>query len=256
MNMKISLQAILGGILAMSSITQSFGADETKPAKKAEVSQAEAVGFSGTVNDTMNAGQYTYVEVDTGKEKIWAAAPQFEVKKGQKVIVPDGVPMRDYYSKTLDRTFKTVYFVGAIVTEGSGKAANPMSQAHAGLKNITGKMTAANFDFKGIKKPEGGATVAEIYSRKSALAGKKVTVRGIVVKYNAQIMGKNWIHLRDGTGAEGANDLTVTTSDTAKLGDVVLVVGTVVLDKDFGAGYKYDILLENSKVTVDTKTKP
>jgi hypothetical protein len=72
-----------------------------------------------------------------------------------------------------------------------------------------------------------------------------------VVKFSQQIMGKNWIHLQDGTGAAGTNDLTVTTDGTANTGDTVVVTGVVTTDKDFGYGYKYDVILENATVTIE-----
>ena len=78
-------------------------------------------------------------------------------------------------------------------------------------------------------------------------------MRGKVVKYNAMIMGKNWLHLRDGSGSDDKsnNDLTVTTATPAKLGDTVLVTGNVSTNRDFGAGYKYTVILEDAKVTVE-----
>ena len=76
-------------------------------------------------------------------------------------------------------------------------------------------------------------------------------IRGKVVKYNAEIMGRNWLHIQDGTGAIGGNDLLITSSDKAKVGDTVLIVGTVAINKDFGAGYKYRVLVEDAKVTVE-----
>ena len=248
---------LVAGVLVFTSSLAAFGADQpVHPAKNQAPPAAEA-GFTGTVVETMNAGQYTYVLVDTGKEKIWAAAPQFSVKTGDKVAVPSGIAMRDYFSKTLNRTFETVYFVGEIGTPGATAPAHPSVQdVHAGLKSKTGPLPTMAFDFKGIQKPDGGKTVAEIYAGKNDLANKKVSLRGRVVKYNAGIMDRNWIHVQDGTGAEGANDLTLTTSDTAKLGDLVLVQGTVTLNKDFGYGYKYDVMLESAKVTAESSGKP
>jgi hypothetical protein len=76
-------------------------------------------------------------------------------------------------------------------------------------------------------------------------------VKGKAVKVNNGIMDRNWIHLQDGTGAAGANDLLVTTKATVNRGDVVVVRGTVALDKDFGAGYSYSLLIEDA--TVDAK---
>jgi DNA/RNA endonuclease YhcR with UshA esterase domain len=101
-----------------------------------------------------------------------------------------------------------------------------------------------------VKKANGAnaRTVSEIMSMGSGLRGKTVLVRGKVVKYNADIMGKNWIHLRDGTGSveKETNDVLVTTSGSAKLGDIITVSGVVSTDKDFGAGYAYKVLIEDA----------
>jgi hypothetical protein len=65
-------------------------------------------------------------------------------------------------------------------------------------------------------------------------------------------MGKNWLHVRDGSGAEGTNDLTITTAGTLpNVGDTVVVTGNVALNKDFGMGYAYDVLVEDAQVTVE-----
>jgi len=108
-------------------------------------------------------------------------------------------------------------------------------------------------DVSGVVKLEGEKTVAEIYAGKANLSDKEVTLRGKVVKFNARIMGKNWLHIQDGTGDAdaGTNDLTVTTNVSAKVGDTVIVTGKVHVDKDFGHGYKYDVILEDARVTVE-----
>jgi hypothetical protein len=111
---------------------------------------------------------------------------------------------------------------------------------------------AQEVDLTGIAKAEGGKTVAEVFAEKDQLAGKPVTFRGKVVKTNADIMGKNWLHVRDGSGAEGTNDLTVTTAGAIpNVGDTVVVTGPVVLNKDFGMGYTYEVLIEDAQVTVE-----
>jgi len=98
----------------------------------------------------------------------------------------------------------------------------------------------------------GGKTVAEVFAEKDQLGGQAVTVRGKVVKTNANIMGKNWLHVRDGSGAEGTNDLTVTTAaHLPSVGDTVLVTGQVSLNKDFGMGYAYDVIVEDAEVKVE-----
>ena len=89
-------------------------------------------------------------------------------------------------------------------------------------------------------------TVAEVLTKGAELKDKSVVVRGKVVKYNASIMGKNWVHLRDGTGTAPNNDILVTTTQPTKLGDVVTVKGVVHTDKDFGSGYAYKVLIEEA----------
>ena len=136
---------------------------------------------------------------------------------------------------------------------GLARAANaPLPEGHPNIDMRGGAAPVApKFDFSKIVKPKDGKTVEEIYQEKAKLKGKRVTLRGKVVKFSSAIMGKNWLHLRDGTGKEPANDLTVTTQAKAKVGDTVLVEGMVTLDKDLGAGYKYDVIIEDAKVKVE-----
>jgi hypothetical protein len=109
-------------------------------------------------------------------------------------------------------------------------------------------------DLSGIEKADGGKTIAEVFAEKEQLAGQPVVLRGRIVKTNAGIMGKNWLHVRDGTGAEGTNDLTVTTTDVLpNVGDTVLVAGPLSVDKDFGMGYRYDLIIEDAEVTVEAE---
>jgi hypothetical protein len=107
-------------------------------------------------------------------------------------------------------------------------------------------------DLSGIAKADGGLTVAEVFAGKDQLTGQPVVVRGKVVKSNPDIMGKNWLHVRDGSGAEGTNDLTVTTAGAVpNVGDTVVVKGVLALNKDFGMGYQYDVIVEDAEVTVE-----
>ena len=93
-------------------------------------------------------------------------------------------------------------------------------------------------------------TIAEVIAKSTELKDKPVLVRAKVVKFNGGIMGKNWIHLRDGSGSanDGSNDLLATTLDQANVGDVVNVEGVVRTDKNFGSGYAYKVMVEDAKV--------
>jgi len=214
----------------------------------------KAGGTSGTVVETMDAAGYTYVQVDSGTEKIWAAAPAFQVKVGDSVVVPDGMAMHNYHSKTLNRDFAVVYFVDSVLnasapaSPGAANASMP-----AGHPQTNTAAPSPDVDLSNVAKAEGGLTVGEVYGDKANLSGQEITLRGKVVKYSPQIMGKNWLHVQDGSGdqAAGTHDLTVTTDVTAQIGDTVLIQGPLTIDKDFGYGYQYDVIVENAKVTVE-----
>lgn len=234
--------------------TQAAAPATTPTAAPTTPASDKSGGTNGTVVETMNAAGYTYVQVDNGTEKIWAAAPAFTVAIGDSVVVPDGMPMTNYHSKTLDRDFPVVYFVDSVLN-----ASAPVPPAAAGTKKPEGHpattvaATPIDLDLSNIAKAKGGLTIGEIFSDKANLSGKEVVLRGKVVKFSPQIMGKNWLHVQDGSGdeANGTQDLTVTTNMTAKVGDTVLVKGPLTLDKDFGYGYKYKIIIEDAKVTVE-----
>lgn len=90
--------------------------------------------------------------------------------------------------------------------------------------------------------------VADLYAKKDKLNGKKVSVKGKVVKFSPAIMGKNWIHLQDGSGKQGTNDITITTDQKTTIGEIISVTGTLITNKDFGAGYKYEVIIEEAKI--------
>ena len=124
-------------------------------------------------------------------------------------------------------------------------AADPdMGSLHAGMAK---PVDAGNIKVAKATGPD-ARTVAEVNTKRADLKGKPVAVRGQVVKFTPGVMGKNWVHLRDGSGSEadGSNDIVVTTQDETKIGDVVLVKGVVATDRDLGSGYRYKVLIEEA----------
>ncbi len=194
----------------------------------------------GKVTETMDAGRYTYVEVDTGDKRVWAAGPQVQVKVGDSVYFPDGVPKVDFESKSLGRKFDVLYMVDAIRVASSATASS--SGGTAVPEKATGSAR--------VEPVAGGYTVAQVFERRTELAGRQIDLRGRVVKFNGGILGRNWVHVQDGTvGPGGANDLVVTTNAQAAVGSIVLVHGTVVTNKDFGSGYTFDVLIEEASLS-------
>lgn len=234
---------------AAAPSSQPAHAPQAPPA--AGAAQAEMSGVTGSVVETMNSGGYTYVLVDAAANgKIWAAGPNTAVKVGDTVSFAGGSEMRGFTSATLNRTFDVIYFVGALQVGGAAAAVAPAAPAGAGSMPAGHPAPAAPaVEAVKVEKAEGGLTVAEVFAQAAALTGKQVTLRGKVVKFNGGIMGKNWLHLQDGTGAAGTNDLMVTSDAAAEVGDVVTIKGTLNTNKDFGAGYKYAVIVEDASLT-------
>ena len=198
---------------------------------------------AGKVVETMDAGGYTYANLESNGTKTWVAYPVLETRLGDTLSFHNCLAMTKFTSKSLNRTFDTIMFCSAPDITAESPAAKPAA--------TQAKKTA---DVKKIKvEKASGAnaySVEEIFAKRAPLDGKQVVVRGQVVKVSSGIMDRNWIHLQDGTGSDASktNDLVVTTGDLAQPGDVITVSGTLTKDKDFGAGYKYAAIIEKGSV--------
>lgn len=211
---------------------------------------------SGTVIESIDAAGYTYVHVESNAKNIWLAGPRTTIMQGGSIDVNTRAPMRNFHSKALNRDFAVIYFVdsysGSAVQNApapvTGSATSDLSTDHQAVTDIK-SMVAKNLDLTTpVKRAVDGQTIAEIYANKLKLSGKQVKVRGKVSKFTANVMNKNWIHIIDGSGE---NDLTVITDQLVKPEQMIVIEGTVLLDKDFGYGYFYELLIENAKVTIE-----
>ena len=206
-----------------------------------------AAVVTGVVLEVKDVESYTYLRLKNKDGEIWAAVSKVAVKKGAQVTIENVTVMNNFESKSLKKTFTTIVF-GTV--RGSTGTSQPVSKDLANPH--TGATAAKTADIADVVVPKASGpnarTVEEIVTKGSELKDKSVLVRGKVVKYNPAIMGKNWIHLRDGSGsaAKNSNDILVTTADQAKLGDILTVKGIVRTDKDFGSGYAYKVLIEEA----------
>lgn len=207
-------------------------------------SSVEAPGLRGEVIETMDAAGYTYMRVKGDKETVWAATDKMEIQVGDKVVVPPGEIMNGFKSATLNRTFDRIYFVSSITKEGATPAPAKSGPHGSMMKKPAGPAPLA----APIAQPPGATSIAAIHANKKDLAGKEVTVKGQITKFTQSVMDRNWIHMTDGSGTGADNDLTVTTTDTAAVGDVVTIRGKVAVDQDFGYGYAYPLLVEKAAI--------
>jgi hypothetical protein len=220
------------------------GADKAKDtAGKAEEQESQKA-LAGKVAETMNAGGYTYIKLDRGTDKIWVAVPEMKVKVGEELVFAPGNAMPNFRSESLKRTFDLIVF-------SSGPVTLPGTKGEKADKKKKGKAAAGGSKIK-VEKASGANayTVAELYGKSASLDKKEVTVRGKVVKVSVGIMGKNWVHIQDGTGEadKGTDRIIATTDDTVSVGDTITATGILAREKDFGYGYKYDVIIEKAAV--------
>ncbi|NOY67905.1 MAG: hypothetical protein GXP53_00195 [Deltaproteobacteria bacterium] len=280
---------VISGIMIDGRKCMAAG-DEAQPAVKAESATPAPDAAKAKTSEPVTArvvesiitNDYTYVLVDTGKEKIWTATREFTGDPGDAVVIPPGIPMSNFHSKSLDRDFEKIYFVESIGTPGKSAGAGlkqKMPKGHPAKGGMMGgmgmsgsmgskamggkagamKMPASMGALSGsaavkpgsVKRAKGGKTIAEVIADSKNLAGKKILLRAKVVKFTPSIMGKNWLHVQDGTGDKNMGELIVTTSATVKVGDLVLISGMVSVNRDFGFGLKYKLIVENAEITVE-----
>jgi hypothetical protein len=195
--------------------------------------------------EVIQGSRYTYVRATSDGNDYWIAINKTEVKEGETYYWLAGAEMNEFTSKELKRTFRSIFFVQDFTDKPITGTGAPQQKM---LTSMAGKQQAAEYPGIVVPKAPGGITIAEFYATKKTIAGKTVKICGKVVKFSAGIMNKNWVHIQDGTKEAGNYDLTVTTQDTVKVGDVVIFEGVAAVNKDIGAGYFYDILLEEAKL--------
>lgn len=255
--MKRPLNLVAAALMLLLPVA-GHGADAVKPVHPAISSaRPEAVKpqvqtpVTGKVMQTMNGGGYSYILLKKASgDKVWLAVPQTNVELGATLTFKPGMEMADLQSKSLNRTFNKIIFSEGLVDEKGGKGARKSAKKSPGSK---GSVAVAGEKIK-VKKATGpnAYTVAELYKLKGKLDKKKIVVSGKVIRVSAGIMSKNWIHIQDGSGdsKKGTHDLVVTSQTVPVIGEVVTAKGTLYKNKDFGGGYKYEVIVEKADLEI------
>jgi len=269
---KIFIHAALTLTLVTPALSPAQTQTATGEQQQAVQAPLDGVPLAGKIIETMDSNGYTYLLLDAAQGQVWVAIPQTAVKVGQEVTCTPGLTMNNFTSKTLNRTFAAIIFSPGIAKESEAKqgSANPEKEGFAaalqaeqqgqgGANNVTnmGPSTGSagavvpSADVNVVKATGPNSySVEECFEQGKELQGKTVRIRGKVMKISRMIMGKNWIHIQDGTGnpLKNHHDLVVTSNEEPGEGTIVTVVGTLAYDRDFGAGYKYDVIIEEAKV--------
>ncbi|MFK5938788.1 MAG: hypothetical protein QM497_10390 [Sulfurimonas sp.] len=190
-----------------------------------------STNHTAKITETLGSGGYTYMKVVEGKNTYWIAMTQRKVKVGDDISFSEQGWMKNFKSKTLNRTFDNILFASDTTAAVSSSK----------LQDIKPNILKSSY------KKAGTITVAEIFQNRSKYAKKSITIRGKVTKVSTGIMKRNWVHIEDGSRFQNMDDIVFTsTNATPKEGDIVSATGTVIIDKDFGYGYFYPVIMEKS----------
>lgn len=188
-----------------------------------------------TVEEVVQVSSYSYLRVTEGEKDYWMAVTKGNFEVGQVLTYDRAMEMKGFHSNELDRTFDSIFFVDQL---GQKLGAGTMTQPQ--------KPVIEKENLK-IEQPAGAVSISQLFSNVNSYNGKTVKIRGKVSKINTGIMGKNWIHIQDGTSSGENFDLTITTNDIANTGDIVTFEGKISVNKDFGYGYSYKLIMEEAK---------
>jgi starvation-inducible outer membrane lipoprotein len=195
-------------------------------------------------NEILQSERYTYLQVNESGHNFWIATSKTEAKKGETYLYKGGLMKTNFESVEFKRVFDTIYLVSNIIS----------AAAHPG-GNMPPSMSANGDQTKGTKSDpkasenlvKDAIKLSDLMDNKSKYDGKIITISGECVKVNNGIMGRNWVHIQDGSKTKGKMiDLTVTTKLNIPLGSQVALKGKISLNKDFGAGYRYDVMMEDA----------
>jgi lysyl-tRNA synthetase class II len=274
--MKIGTTLLLLTSLSCTVVSAAYAAEQNIPPNHPKIelpaqtsTHERTVQLAGKVIESMNSGGYSYINLQKKDgSKVWIAVPETKIAVGQQMSFKEGLVMTNFQSKTLKRSFDSIIFSNGIIPQSKtdvpktppkdlsvppvSTSIDPKKKGKVVIGSQTAVASKGKITVTRAKGPN-AYTIEEVYKKSAKLNSKKVVVRGRVVKASTGIMKKTWIHIQDGTGsqAKGTHNLVFTTKGTANVGDIITVSGTVAKDRDFGSGYYYKVILEDSFIQVE-----
>lgn len=232
-------------VLALAAISQ-LSCNNTNQPKKIDPNQTQnqTENHQVRIEQIEQTNNYSYLFVSENDSKFWVAIDKNpDLTVGETIFYADAMLMKDFESKELSRVFDEIYFVGQISKNPIDKQAEWFNKQH-NSNSTSGRK--AEVEVEALD----GFSIEKLYATKDEKVGQSLKIKGVVVRFNEKIMDVNWVHIQDGTGSadKGDFDLTITTQDVVSIGDTVVFEGSLHLNKDFGAGYFYPVIMENASL--------
>ena len=187
------------------------------------------------IKEVLEAGGYTYLRVIENGHEEWLAIVKSNIISGKIYSYEDAAPMKNFKSRELEKTFDEVLFVAKLTLKEDPTAIveKKKSTLYKKVKSISEKEIV---------------TLSDLYKYKESFEGKTIRIKGEVTKFSSNILGKNWIHLEDRSIKQGKNDIVATIDEEIKVGDKISIEGKITTNRDFGSGYKFEVMMENAKI--------
>ena len=195
------------------------------------------------VNEVLPAAKYVYLNVNEGDKQYWVATGKKEIKTGETYYYKRGLLKTNFESKEHNRVFETVYLVTNLVSEKHGNNAGNLNMSSSNSNQTKTANSNTPINTEKVVQQKGSIKIVELLKDPKKYEGKTIQLTGVCSKVNAGIMDRNWIHIKD--GSEGDYDLVITSETFVPEGKTFTMKAVVTLNKDFGAGYVYDLILEN-----------
>lgn len=187
---------------------------------------------SGTIIEMLESNGYSYWRIEEGQDIYWVAVRLMPAYVGAHVSFKGQAWMTNFSSRTLSMTFPNILFAGYAVL---------------GQESIDANLTVLP-TINDISESE-ITPIVELHEQTNELAHKTVLVYGTVTKVTNNVMGKTWIHVQDESSSQDSSTIVITTlNDSAKMGTQVYARGVLSVDKDFGYGYFYPVIIEDAKI--------
>ncbi|WP_203296589.1 hypothetical protein [Luteirhabdus pelagi] len=199
-----------------------------------------------TVKEVLPTTKYVYLNVSENGETFWIATAKQPIEVGKTYFYRGGLLKTNFESKEHNRVFDRMILINNLVPEDHAMHTNMQGQGDVTRSQTTPVKEDIEMHGEKISQQKGSMSIADLLKEPNRYEGKVVQLSGKVAKVNPNIMNRNWIHLQDGT--QDDFDMVLTSKQFVQEGETVTMKGTVVLNRDFGAGYTYDLIIENAEV--------
>jgi starvation-inducible outer membrane lipoprotein len=235
-----SISLLMSSCGAKPKVIEAESASSGEPAHTHEATGSSTDVHQVICEDFLHTDRYTYMDVTENGNRFWIAVPRQEVEKGATYMYAGGLMKKNFKSEEFDRVFETIYLVSN-VTRLAAEGGSAVDRALAQQQNQQPSSAPVN-----MSPSEGVVKLSALFANPAKYEGKVISVQGRCVKINKMIMGRNWVHLDDGSAP--GKDLTITTMADVPVGASATLTGAISLNVDFGAGYKYEVIMENAKL--------